>query len=132
MPATPWRTFGSPDPNGDFVALLTYLPWKSYGRVPSFFYTAQVARQLASAQGLVDYSVLARPLSKRFWTLSAWKDEATLRAFVQHPPHVRLMAALAPHMDGTEFVRWTVEGSLLGDATRPPTNTVNAKRIQFI
>jgi hypothetical protein len=26
MPASPpWRTFGSPDPNGDFVALLSYL-----------------------------------------------------------------------------------------------------------
>ena len=59
-------------------------------------------------------------------------DEDALRAFVQHPPHVRLMAALAPHMGETEFVRWTVKGSLLGDATRPPANTVNAKRIQFV
>jgi hypothetical protein len=85
MPASPWRKFGSPDPNGDFVALLSYLPLKSYWRVPSFlFYTVQVAKQLASAPGLVGYSVLARPLSKRFWTLSAWKDEAALHAFVQH------------------------------------------------
>ena len=114
MPASPWRTFGSPDPKGDFVALLSYLPLKSYWRVPSFFlYTAQVVKQLASAQGLLGFSVLARPLSKRFWTLSAWKDEAALRAFVQHPPHVRLMAALAPHMDETKFVRWTVKGSQL-------------------
>jgi hypothetical protein len=29
MPASPWRTFGSPDPNGDFVAPLSYLPLKS-------------------------------------------------------------------------------------------------------
>ena len=29
-----------------------------------------------------------------------------MRAFVQHPPHLRLMAALAPHMDKTKFVRW--------------------------
>ena len=79
MPASPWRTSGAPDPNGDFVALLSYLPLKSYWRVPPFFlYTAQVAKQLASAQGLLGYSVLARPLSKRFWTLSAWKDEAAL------------------------------------------------------
>ncbi len=114
MPASPWRTFGSPDPNRDFIALLSYLPLKSYWRVPSFFlYTAQVVKQLASAQGLLGFSVLARPLSKRFWTLSAWKDEAALRAFVQHPPHVRLMAALAPHMDETKFVRWTVKGSQL-------------------
>jgi quinol monooxygenase YgiN len=114
MPASPWRTFSSPDPNGDFVALLSYLSLKSYWRVPQFFvYTAQVMRQLAAAQGLLGYSVLARPLSKRFWTLSAWENEAALRAFVQHPPHVRLMAALAPHMGETKFVRWMVKGSQL-------------------
>ena len=114
MPASPWRTFSSPDPDGDFVALLSYLPLKSYWRMPPFFlYTAQVAKQLASAQGLLGYSVLAHLLSKRFWTLSVWKDEAALRAFVQHPPHIRIMAALTPHMDKTEFVRWTVKGSQL-------------------
>src|SRR5207253_11096568 len=83
----------------DFVALLSYLPLKSNWSVPPFFlHTAQVVKQLASAQGLLGYSVRARPFSKRFWTLSAWNDEAALRAFVQHPPHVRLMAALAAHM----------------------------------
>ncbi len=85
-----------------------------YWRVPPFFlHTAQVARQLASAHGLLGYSVLARPLSKRFWTLSAWKDEAALRAFVQDPPHVLLMAALASHMGETKFVCWMVKGSQL-------------------
>jgi quinol monooxygenase YgiN len=82
--------------------------------MPSFFYyTVQVQRQLASAQGLLGYSVLARPLSKRFWTLSAWKDEAALRDFVRHPPHVRIMTAIAPHMEQTKFLRWTVKGSQL-------------------
>jgi hypothetical protein len=36
--------------------------------------------------------------------------DAALHAFVQDPPHVRLMAALAPHMNKTKFVRWTVKG----------------------
>jgi hypothetical protein len=40
-------------------------------------------------------------------------DEAALRTVVQHTPHVRLMAALAPHMDETKFVLWTVKGSQL-------------------
>ncbi|SRR5713101_1815182 len=119
MPASPWRRFGSPDPNGEFVALLSYLPLKSYWRVPSFFiYSAKVARQLASAQGLLGYSFLARPLSKRFWTLSVWKDEPALQAFVKDPPHLYIMTALTPHMSETKFVRWTVKGSqlpLLGD-----------------
>jgi quinol monooxygenase YgiN len=67
-------------------------------------------KQLASAEGLLGYSVLARPLSKRFWTLSAWKNEAALRTFVNHPPHVRIMTALTPHMSDTKFVRWSVKG----------------------
>lgn len=114
MPASPWRTIGSPDPHGDFVALLSYLPLKSYWRVvPFFIYTAQVVKQLASAEGLLGYSFLARPLSKRFWTLSAWETEAALRYFVQQPPHKRIMTALAPHMDETMFVRWAVKGSQL-------------------
>ena len=114
MPASPWRTFGSPDPNDDFVALISYLPLKSYRRVrPFFLYTARVVKQLASAQGLLGYSVLARPLSKRFWTFSAWKDKAALSTFVQYAPHVHLMAALAPHMDKTKFVQWTIKGSQL-------------------
>jgi hypothetical protein len=114
MPASPWRTISSPDPKGDFVALLSYLPLKSYWRVlPFMFYTAQVMQQLASGQGLLGYSLLARPFEKRFWTLSAWENEEALRVFVHHPPHLGLMAALAPHMGETKFVRWTVKGSQL-------------------
>ena len=114
MPASPWRTFGSPQPEGDYVALLSYLPLKSHWRVvPFFIYTAQVVKQLASAEGLLGYSFLARPLSKRFWTLSAWENEAALRFFVQQMPHKRIMTALAPHMDETKFVRWAVKGSQL-------------------
>jgi len=114
MAVSPWRTVGSPDPNGDVVALLSYLPLKSYWRVlPFFLYTAQVMKQLASAEGLLGYSLLARPLRKRFWTLSAWKNAAALEAFVQDPPHVRIMAKLTPHMDKTRFVRWKIKGSQL-------------------
>ena len=72
MPASPWRTLGSPDPGGDVVALLSYLPLKSYWRVlPFFLYTAQVMKQLASAHGVLGYSFLARPLREQFWALSA-------------------------------------------------------------
>ena len=94
--------------------MLSYLPLKSYRRIPHFFfYTVEVVKQMASAEGVLGYSVLAYPLSKRFWTLSAWKDEASARTFVQCPPHVRIMTALTPHMGETKFVRWTVNGSEL-------------------
>lgn len=114
MPATPWRAFGSPDRSREFVALLSYLPLKSYsGIAPLVIYAVKVVKQLAKADGLVGYSMLAHPFSKRFWTLSAWESDAALRAFVQDPPHVRIMAALTPHMDKTNFVRWKVKASEL-------------------
>ena len=114
MPALPWRSFGSPAKDGDFVALLSYLPLKSYSRIlPFFAYTFQIQKQLASTPGAVGYSLLARPLSKKFWTLSAWENDAALQAFVRHPPHVRIMTALARHMRKTAFVRWPVKGGQL-------------------
>jgi hypothetical protein len=114
MPAMPWRQFGPPDPNGDYVALVSFLPLKSFSRLfPFVAYTVQVIQQLAKADGVAGYSLLARPLSKRFWTLSAWKSEEALRAFVVRAPHVRIMTSLRPHMAATKFVRWQVKGSQL-------------------
>src|SRR6266576_5060689 len=112
MPASPWRTFGSPGPGADFVALLSYLPLKSYWRLfPFVVYTAQVMKQLAKADGLLGYSLLARPLSKRSLCGRARGRVASLRsAPALHPYHGR---SRPPNMDKTKFVRWTVKGSQL-------------------
>jgi quinol monooxygenase YgiN len=107
-----WRTFRAPNPSANFVALLSYLPLESYWRLfPWAIYTVQVVKQLATAGGLVGYSLRARPLSKRFWTLSAWESEDALQDFVQKQPHLRIMTSLAPHMEKTKFVRWKIKGS---------------------
>ena len=99
MPAAPWRSFRKPEPERDYLALLSFLPLKAFWRMPAFLLgAAGVMKQLAAAQGLIGYSLLARPLAKNFWTLSVWED-------------VRLMTSLTPHMGKTKFVRWTVKGS---------------------
>jgi quinol monooxygenase YgiN len=114
VPAKPWKAFGSPKRESDCVALLSYLPLKSHMRLlPFVYYTAQIINQLSAAPGLLGYSLLARPASKKFWTLSAWESDTALDTFVRHPPHVRIMVALAPYMAKTEFVRWRVKGAEL-------------------
>ena len=114
MPASPWRSFRSAEPEREYLALLSFLPLMSFWGLPAFVRgTAGVMKQLAAAPGLIAYSLLARPIAKNFWTLSVWEDEAALKAFVRYPPHVRIMAALAPHMRETKFVRWRVKGSEL-------------------
>jgi hypothetical protein len=114
MPATPWRSFRKAELEREYLALLSFLPLKSFWRLPAFCLgTARVMKQLSAARGLIAYSLLARPIAKSFWTLSVWEDEASLELFIHHPPHVRLMTSLMPHIGKTKFVHWTVKGSEL-------------------
>lgn len=88
------------------------LPLKRFGATLRFFRFVQaIRRQLVEAQGLIGYSLWAKPLAKRYWTLSAWQDEAALMRFMREQPHARIMARLHPDMGPTQFVRWTVKGS---------------------
>ena len=117
MPALPWQSVRPADPDREYLVLLTHLPLRAFWMIPRFLaYAQQIQRQLKSSRGLIGYSLLARPLQKKFWTLSAWEDEGALMGFVQHPPHVQTMSALAPQMGRPRFDRWHAKG---GDI--PPT-----------
>jgi hypothetical protein len=114
MPSSPWRSIHSAGADRECIALLSYLPLKSYARLPAFFwYTLQTMKQLASAKGIFGYTLLAHPLEKKAWTLSAWESTEALEAFIEDSPHVRIMGLLAPHLGNTAFLRWTVKGSEL-------------------
>jgi len=109
MPALPWARVGQPEPGTTYVAMASRLPLRSYGRIPSFIRaTWRVRRQLAGADGLVGYSLDAKLLSKTFWTLSAWRDQAALDRFASAEPHRSVVAAIRPHMAATTFVTWAV------------------------
>ena len=108
----PWQAFRQADRDREYVALLTYLPLKVHQALPMFaWHTFQIQRQLRTAAGLVGYSLEAKLLRRRFWTLSAWENEDALQAFVATEPHAAAMRALALHMDATAFIRWRVAGS---------------------
>jgi hypothetical protein len=85
MPSLPWQTLATPEPDREYLALLTFLPLKHYRAVPKFFWlTLQTQRQLSQSKGLIGYSFLAQPLRRNFWTLSVWEDEESLMDFVRH------------------------------------------------
>ena len=94
--------------------LLSYLPLKHSWQIPQFLlHTARIMDQLRKSSALVGYSLRAELRAKRFWTLSAWQDEAALQMFVQTQPHSHTMRAMVPRMGKTSFTRWTVKGSEL-------------------
>jgi hypothetical protein len=82
MPELTWTACAKPAPDQEYVAILSYLPLKSFWALPQlFYYTRRIQTQLKSARGVVGYSLLAHLLAKRFWTLSVWQDEVSLMEF---------------------------------------------------
>jgi len=105
----PWKTLAAPDSNREYLALLSFLPLKHYRMIPKFLrLTFETQRQLRESKGLIGYSLHARPLRRRFWTLSVWEDQQSLMNFVRQAPHGRIMQVLAPHMGKTQFVQWSL------------------------
>src|SRR3954464_7262997 len=109
---TPWKALAPVDAGRQYLALLSYLPLRSYRKIPQFFlYSFQIQAQLRQTTGVIGYSLRARPLSRKFWTLSVWENERALMDFVARIPHAESMKALAAHMGTTKFARWSMPGS---------------------
>ena len=112
MPVKPWVTYRRPEPNREYLAILSELPLRRLRSLPEFFgYVWRVGTQLKQSSGLIGYSLFARPLRLKFWTLSVWDSDAALIDFVNHMPHRRVMTALQGKMHQTRFKRWNIMGS---------------------
>jgi len=112
MPAKPWVTFRQPDPEREYLVLLTVLPLKRFRDLGAFgVYTLRIVGQLSRTPGVLGYSLLTHVFHRRFWTLSVWDSEAALQQFVAENPHSHVMRALQGKMDQTYFVRWHMRGA---------------------
>lgn len=118
MKPIPWKSVSGVEPDRDYVFLVTFFHLKSVLTTARFLRTTRaVIEQLeAGAPGLVGYSLLARPLSRRYWTLSVWDEGRALMRFVRDRPHLTAVEDLAPRMRAFDAVRWTGSG-----AGYPPT-----------
>lgn len=111
---SPWKALAPTDSHLEYLALLSYLPLKTHWAIFRFLrFTLQIQKQLRNTPGVLGYSLRAKPMSRNFWTLSAWEDDKALREFVVRLPHGNAMKALTPHMGPTAFTRWKVSGSAI-------------------
>lgn len=113
----PWLVFVEPEPDREYLALVTYFLLRSVWRLPKFTrVTLAVRRQLAERPpGLLGYSMTAKP-PRRFWTLSAWESEKDLRTFIRTSPHAKAVVELPRIMSVFDYQRWQAMGREL-----PPT-----------
>lgn len=117
MPDMPWKSFAEPDPEQEYLAVLTFLPVGRLRAMPSFMrYTQAVRRQLDGTEGVVGYTLRAQPLRRRFWTLSVWEDEEHLQRFIRESPHREAMASVARSLSGFKTTRFSLQGSAVPPA----------------
>lgn len=109
---SPWKSVRALEPDTQYLVMASSIPPLSRSSTRRLFRGASAVRkQLGHTEGVVGFSMLARPLRKQYGTLSVWVDEAALSAFAKDGSHGHLMADLAPELGATKFVRWTITGS---------------------
>ena len=97
MSDLPWSARGEMQPGREYVVMASHLPLHRITSTVRFFRGVQAVRkQLAGAEGLIGYTLRAKPFARDYWTLSVWTDRAALDEFMRTPPHVRLMNSLKP------------------------------------
>jgi heme-degrading monooxygenase HmoA len=110
LPWTPSETAAAPDQK--YLVMASFLPLKSLATTVRFMrYVMAIRNQLRTAEGLIGYALWAKPMSKRYWTLSVWRSEEALQRFMETLPHAHVMKDLRPRMNPTKFVRWNVPSS---------------------
>src|SRR5580658_2475475 len=84
MPTLPWKAPNSPPPaDGPVTVMASRLELRRLSDVPSFLAAAlRIRRQMLASPGVLGLSLIAQPLHRTFWTLSAWQDQAALSAAV--------------------------------------------------
>ncbi|MFF4764736.1 DUF3291 domain-containing protein [Streptomyces sp. NPDC001292] len=110
MPTLPWTTPNEPRP-GVTIALVmaSRLEVRSLKDVPRFCLQSLAAwKQVRGAQGALGASLIADPLRRTFWTLSAWESREQLYAYAQAEPHHTIVKGLRSTMRQSVFTFWEV------------------------
>jgi heme-degrading monooxygenase HmoA len=112
MPALPWTTRTTPQPDATYTVMGSRLPLRGYRFIPRFLaHTMKIRRQLAHADGLVGYALDARLLHKEFLTVSVWESKEHLERFARADPHAGITRTKHQRMGPSRFVFWTVTGA---------------------
>lgn len=111
MPTSRWKSIRALEADQTYLVLASSIPTKRVTSAWKMFKGSRIVRkQLAATDGLIGFSLLARPLRNEYATLSVWTGEAALATFASTSPHAELMHALSPELASTRFERWFIDG----------------------
>ncbi|MGB3365482.1 MAG: hypothetical protein WBB48_11980 [Thermodesulfobacteriota bacterium] len=114
MPETPWISPYKiePEPEKDYITVVTYLPLTSYLSFPNFFKHMQlIQKQLQQSHGVIGFRMRADILSKRNYTISVWEDAKSLKNFITSGAHGETMAEVPDYLgEDRKFVTVFIKG----------------------
>ncbi|MEV6175422.1 DUF3291 domain-containing protein [Streptomyces sp. NPDC051954] len=110
MPTLPWTIPNPPPAHGTAYVMASRFEVRSAKDVPRFFLRSLSAwRQVRTAPGAYGASLVAQPLKRVFYTLSAWEDRDALYAYARTEPHRGIMTSLRPTMSASTFTFWQAD-----------------------
>ncbi|MCH0540973.1 DUF4188 domain-containing protein [Streptomyces sp. MUM 203J] len=109
MPTLPWTSPNPAPPHVPAFVMASRFEVRSLRHVPRFFLRSLAAwRQVNRAPGVYGASLVARPLKRTFYTLSAWRDRDALYAYAKAEPHRGIMRELRATTRDSAFTFWEV------------------------
>lgn len=83
---------------------------------PFLWRNEQAVRQIRSAPGFLGGKLLV-DARRTFWTMTTWRDEAAMRAYIIAGAHRRAMPELLPWCDEASVAHWPQDSAELPDWT---------------
>jgi heme-degrading monooxygenase HmoA len=115
VPPVPWTATPSADAiSDDVVVMASFLQLDSIRRAPGFLRAAMaIRRQVLGSEGAVGVALNTALPRRTFFTLSAWRDQEALNAFVRSEPHASTMRRYRPAMADARFLLWNTTADKL-------------------
>jgi hypothetical protein len=112
MPTLPWtaaKNVADPPDGTEVVVMASRFEVATWRDVPPFLFAAmRIRRQMLSSTGAIGISLIARPVQRTFYRLSAWQDRSALDSAVAQQPHAKTMAQFRSRMASSLFAFWAV------------------------
>lgn len=111
----PWKRTAKVTGEGPVVIVATRLRLARLRDIPRFLrWSTVVRRQVLRSDGALGVGLYAVPWKRTYYTVSAWRDEPSIRRFMQSSPHLEVMAHFAAITGGDGiFQRWTADAGSL-------------------
>ena len=103
----------------------TRFTYRSIWTMPGVFWNGLALRRAwPSFEGSVGVSISGDLWKRSTYTISAWRSEADLKKFINHPAHLAVMRDYRRRMESSSTATWTTERFSLSDAWQRALTTL--------